>query len=507
MNKHSLLLIFIVMFLAFSCATQNKKNAASLKELMIQKKYDEAMKLVKSEGFYPGENSRLLKLLEEGMLLHLSKKHKLAIQVLDEAKTLSDQLFTVSISKKAASVVSNDSADNYYGEKYERSLIRFYLALNHFQIYLTGKYSVEDKIDVERKDRQFHLMAARANILEWDSMLKNYQTDQGGNSTYKDDLMAKILGAMIHEEVGTSSDKQIAKQLYKDALTLLNRNYRSYKTYNGKYNDFRKNYSKFALMDEGKVKQDFVINTSYSEELEKFLTKKIDSFGKKKDHKEISLWIESDFIAAKSARKIEFPLPVGAIPAVGGGKLTPAAFAMAILNVAAGTKPTISFELPEVKESLVTDRFVAVLLNDKNQEIIKQEMALVAPLGDIAFEALDEQIIATSIKTGTRVALKHATAIGTAYVTYSTMQKRGVPDFMCMASAGAMYAASNKAIAASEEADIRYWSGLPGSIWTQKLAVMPGSYKIRILKNSKQVYEQNLTVLKDNSLQTLMIRI
>ena len=46
-------------------------------------------------------------------------------------------------------------------------------------------------------------------------------------------MAARLLGAFIHEEVDTATDRQIALQLYKDAHALLQKTYRHYPSLKG----------------------------------------------------------------------------------------------------------------------------------------------------------------------------------------------------------------------------------------------------------------------------------
>lgn len=47
-------------------------------------------------------------------------------------------------------------------------------------------------------------------MLEWNSILEDLKKTTAGEVTYKDDLLAKFVGAVIHTKADTSSDRQIA---------------------------------------------------------------------------------------------------------------------------------------------------------------------------------------------------------------------------------------------------------------------------------------------------------
>ena len=78
--------------------------------------------------------SQLLYLLEKGTLQHYAKDFEASNKTFEEAEILSEQLYTKSISREAASLLSSDNILPYTGEKFERALINFYRAFNY--VYL-----------------------------------------------------------------------------------------------------------------------------------------------------------------------------------------------------------------------------------------------------------------------------------------------------------------------------------------------------------------------------------
>lgn len=71
-------------------------------------------------------------------------------------------------------------------------------------------------------------------------MLSTYKKELAGKSGYKDDLISKVWGAFIHEQFDNFENRQIALQLYKDAKTVLLKNYSVYPTFNKKNKAFEK---------------------------------------------------------------------------------------------------------------------------------------------------------------------------------------------------------------------------------------------------------------------------
>lgn len=425
-----------------------------------------------------------------------------ALKTFDEAKDLSDKLFTVSISKKVTAAVSNDNQDNYYGEKYERSLIRLYQVFSHFALSEADKYeaysyeemgaenkpvikTVPEK-KLEDKDRRFHLIAARSVLLEWNSILDSYKAESGGKPAYKDDLMAKVFGAFIHERLGSSNDLQIAKNLYIEAKKILFKNFSIYKTYNEKNKDFIDSYSKLHLMNENDVKAKFVKQSHYYSVLDKYLDDRIKTLSGPTKHN-VFFVISHGFVASKEVKKFDFPLPVANLPAGVTDKGGFVGFSGKVLSAAANSVPKIYFELPTIPYKEERAKLFTVVKDASGKVISKEETALIDPLSEIAFQTLDDKSISDMAKVGARVAGKHLAALGVAYLLYNK-QKGSMGDFGAMLLASGSYTAANKGIEMSEKADLRFWATLPSDYRLTSLALKPGTYTVEVitLNNNKE---------------------
>ena len=499
------------LFLLMACSTSTKRSSITLLRSQVrQGQYQQAMKLVKSKKYYPEKNSTLLKMLEEGMLLHLTGDYHRSTKVLDRARELSDQLYTVSISKKIAATIASNQLDKFYGEKYESSMIRFFLALNHYLIYQQGQGADGKKLT--NQQLQNHLAAARANITEWDSLLNNYRQQVAGETSYKDDLSAKLFGAFVHQQIGSSAERQIAIQLYRDAKKILFRNYNSYRSFNGKAASFRKNFKKLPGMKKSVVKKKFVTSSRHAKQLINYINHQLKILtGKIKKRDNIQVVLEQGLISAKSVKKINFPLPTPAVPLVtsGGRGLSLIAFTLNVLSISKGLKPSITFELPTVVEKRAAQQLTLIVQDKKGQVIKRTPLALMNPLSDLAHEALSNRVTATYTKIGARVAAKHAAAIATAYISYKKSIRSGIPHPMAQIAAGLIYAGLNKGIAASEKADLRCWSTLPHSLRIGSLRLPKGNYNLVLeRKQGKSVSNIPLQgLLVDSSKKVKLLRL
>jgi len=537
----------LILLLVASCATGGRKDRGALRDLVGKGLYTEAHNLIKKSRFFQDEDSRLLKYYEKGLIFHIEGKYYQSVLELEKAKELGRKLYTVSLSKKAKTLVTNETYDVYYGPKYEQSIVHFYLALNHFLLSQTGVhegYTLQHKDEkpkiipekiLSKQEKRDELYKARAEIVAWDSLLSTWRSERAGRKIYKNDLMAKIFGGYIHEAIDSAADRNIALQLYKDAKILLFQNYNSYKTFNKSHKKFNKNFSKLSSLKKSKVESDYVSKTKFQQELGDYLDKKILILTKrirprdfkkqvrilspskkvlaavKKSSKKgsnVAIVLQKGFIPKKIASKQYYGLGKAIGKNNGAAKVGSAiltVFAADILgllpppntynpagayvglNVAqvAVENSSISFELPKIQPSRISDQTVVEVYNKAGTLVRKKVVPVINPLGDIATQAVDEESGSLYPKLGSRLATKHVVAILASFATYNAMKSSSSGKFFAKNAAVLQYVAASKAIEASEKADTRQWSTLPSSLRMIEFYLPKGEYTLKLkLKGS-----------------------
>ena len=461
--------------------------------------WKEALDIVKGKEFYPQKNSRLLRLMEKGSVYHLKGEYKHSLKAFDEAQELSEELYTKSVSKKLKSLVVNDKSDNYYGERFERSLIRFYQALNHILLFEQGFYEpsilqdkkISKKVLTE-KERRRHLSAARSVLLEWQALLESYQYESSGKPVYKKDMMAKVFGAAVHERLEGSNELNTAKQLYKEAKTLLIRNYSAHPSFNKKFEDFKKNFSSFPKLGEKKVKKKFISATSLAKDLESYVDSRLKDLGRPKVH----FLLFDGFIHHKKALAFDFQLNFLSLPLGINDKEDFLSYVRKTLVISAITLPSISFELPSIDFSK-NESSPTLMITKKGETFHTGPFVLIAPLSEMAHQALQDKITLMKVKVGARVAGKHLAALGTSYLAYKKFSK-SMPSLLATSLSAGLYAVANKKIKSSEQADLRCWATLPRNIWMASLPLSPGEYTAFVKKGGFSRELGSFTV-QDNS--------
>ena len=482
------------MGLLFSCSSGGRKDRAQLRKLFLTGQYDQAISFIDQSKFYQKEDSKLLRFLEKGILYHVSGEWEKSFIELTKAKDYYRNLYTKSISDKVQTLMANDNYDLYYGSAYERSLINYYNAINCFQIYQNNG------------DRKY-LFKARAEILDWDSFQNTRLQVERGNSVFKVDLMSKILGAAIHETIGSKEELQIAELLYKDTDQVLFRYYNAYKTFNEKFKDFKRDYEKLPKLSPKKVKTGYIEETSFQTEVKEYILKQQKRL-KKNDLVNVMVSFESGIIPQKEAKLEYFNLEKAlrlnsdstaakAFSRVGSQVLMIfAADKLGLIPPPTNYNPigthlgiqlaamsaeglAVSFELPYVNANPV-DYYSSIIFKNKDKEI-KEKITLINSYADIAEEAVIENSLDRYFRLGVRLATKHLAAIFAAFTTYQS-SKASLGEGMAKIAALAQYATTIEVIKNSERADTRQWSLVPEHVHFAQLKLAPGEYEVQIEK-------------------------
>ncbi len=521
----------LLLLLVLGCSSLDRKNAEKLRSFVQQRNWPAALELTHDKKFYKKERSRLLLWLERGFAHHLNRNHYQAIQYLSKAKELHEKLFTKSLSKKALTYIANESADIYYGEPHEISMMYFFLAYNYYMLYQKGiieehrpaqlmidtkKLPINSQKLNEEEKRQ-KLFSARAIIIAWKNYLDCRQIETKGRPVYKEDLLANVFGAMIHEEIGSSGDRQIARSLYKQAQTLLFRYYNTYASFNNKYTDFIDKFDQLHKWKKNKIEDELVRPTSFANLLDKFLQVRLKS---KSNDKQVAFIINHRLIAPKEPQKFDFPIPVGEIAffsKIQDG-MSPIEFVAFLTSGAKDAKPSISFELPRIPRMPVKYNDAKLSIYKLPEKKLVHEtppLILLNPLGEIASMALENKMTALKIKKGTRLVTKHLAALAGIFATYKLAQKSdGLAAQLALPAAIASYMSVSRAIAESEKADLRYWSTIPNSIALSVGQLPPGKYQVNVLSkttgnSSEADYEEKLgeITIKANKLKTQFVNL
>ncbi len=187
--------IFILLLLLSACR-HRFTHYEEITSLMASEDYlTSAQRVEENKEKAYSKNERLLYYLDLGMLYHLAGEYKKSNEYFEEAEKTVDELFTKSISKEAASLLTSDYARPYDGEVFERVLINVIRALN----YLFLNQMDEALVEARKVDHKLGV----------------YKNTYGGKLTYSEDAFVRCLMGIIYENSGELNDAFIS---YRNAL-------------------------------------------------------------------------------------------------------------------------------------------------------------------------------------------------------------------------------------------------------------------------------------------------
>ncbi|MDE3001522.1 MAG: hypothetical protein OXU79_20795 [Gemmatimonadota bacterium] len=181
-----LLLVFFT-----GCATYTH-NAVTFRSSLAGGHYETALQSLGNARKGP---ERLLYLMENGLIAHYKGKYDASNRFFEEAERLSDRLFTRSLSREAASLVTNDQVRAYRGEVFELVFINYYRALNYWYLKEPEEALVECR---------------KANL-----KLEHYAAQAEYDATYRNDAFIHYVTGLIYETTGELNDAYVS---YRNAL-------------------------------------------------------------------------------------------------------------------------------------------------------------------------------------------------------------------------------------------------------------------------------------------------
>jgi hypothetical protein len=169
--------------LCFTSCASYTEHIAEVDGLYSSKQYDSALQALESSVIKEQDRNRLLFAMEKGMILDRKGDLIRSRRAWLEADKIADELYTVSVSKLAASFLYNDSIVDYAGEDYEVVNLHTMLALSFLE---------------EAKYREARIEAVKINnkLAEINS-----RYDEGKNK-YEKDAFAYYLSGLIFEKLG-----------------------------------------------------------------------------------------------------------------------------------------------------------------------------------------------------------------------------------------------------------------------------------------------------------------
>ncbi len=547
-------------FILCGCSIKSREEQAELKEFFNQKQFVEAQAYLDASSLKSEPEHKLLYLMEQGTLYYYQKEYNKAARTFVKANELVDELYTKSIRELLAASIINDNSETFYGSIFERSLLYYYQAMSFYQLAMTGHYfetkmqdgkEVKTQVELSRDQIRSNFNRVRSSLIAWDSFFQEMGRLSGAKTILRYDLLAKQVAADLHRALGSKRDNEIALQLYRDALGILEKIGPAFSAYNKTYKEYNLQLREKFDGDRKTIEKKVINPTKNYQATKAYLSrnilalvKKLRPYNYEREKRKFALKneelknlplnpvqviVETDTITSLEGKDfvynlrtaiegIEDPGTRAVVNGIGIPILT--YFAMGPLGLGfishhgnvsiyshhgigetMAKEVGIEFELPYVKESApVPGSYLQVFQGDKL--ITEKKLILNAPLNDVAFINAQERIENSFKKRATRVGTKYVLAIIAAYTTYQKMRDTS-GELFARPAAFAQFLVSQKGIKESEKADTRHWSTLPGYLFKSNLNLAPGEYTLKFIQRaegknqgSRDLSLGNITVIK-----------
>lgn len=197
--------IFVILFLVgffFSSCAPSVQQYPQINKYLLNQDYDSAYNLVQKNKATYAERNAVLYYLDEGIISHFAGRYEESIQSLSRAESIMEELYTISVSKTAASFVISDNTVPYRGEDFERAMVNVFLALNYVGL---GRW--EDALVEARK------VDSKLSVI-------NSKYAEGKKNVYKEDGFIRFLMGTLYEAEREINDAFIsyrkAEEVYRN---------------------------------------------------------------------------------------------------------------------------------------------------------------------------------------------------------------------------------------------------------------------------------------------------
>lgn len=156
-------------------------KAASMQIELAAGRIDNAFAIAEKED---SNEEEVMACLNKGMLRRIKGDYQGSNRIFEVAKNHIEELYGVSVSEQAGSLIINDTLRSFVGDRYEQVLLHAYMAMNYIQL---------DDLDSAR----IEMMQADVKMQEW-------------GDDPEDDPFVRYLSGMIFEALGEKDQAVIA---------------------------------------------------------------------------------------------------------------------------------------------------------------------------------------------------------------------------------------------------------------------------------------------------------
>ena len=403
-------------------------------------------------------------LFERGLVAHYADRYQESNAALSRAESISEDLYTRSISKEAAALLTTDLVRPYPGARYERLLSHYYRILNYLY-----QNEIEDAlVECRRATR----------------LIRYYVNEHEDYDFFGAPFLAYLTG-ILFESSGELNDAFISYQQAEEYYERV-----SPKTGESLPQDIGDSLVRLARA------------LGFSEEEVLYRRKYGDPHGPTEGYGELILFYESGYVPAKYEETLTFPiLKIDSFedePKKGRGKRKTSNFARTLVSRRGKSysetklKYLLHVAMPAIRSNRPRLTGIAVEAGE-----VEQRGILVADVETMAIETLKSQERGILLRTVTRALLK--------YLAYREITKKSEDESESEKEADRtkeifmdlLGRAVNVVNIATEHADTRSWQTLPNQIFLVRMCLPAGSHTVTLVFSDGVNRQRGVESLED----------
>ena len=206
----------VVFLILMSCASTmtTQSQYVEAEAYVKQRNFNAAAGVIEDvKGTAYKEKERVLYYLDVGMLYHYAGRYEESNTALTEAEYAIEELYTNSISKSIGSAVLNDNARDYDGEIYEDLYINVFKSLNYAALGDAESALVE----VRRLNEKLEFLQDKYDAL-YDEYNRSGESTQArvskATNEFHNSAMARYLGTILYRSMGDYDDARIDRDYF-----------------------------------------------------------------------------------------------------------------------------------------------------------------------------------------------------------------------------------------------------------------------------------------------------
>jgi|GEM_PF-177466 len=211
--------LLLAIFIGCSSMRTSKGQYVGVAEKLKEQDYDACLEQIEDskDKFYK-EKEKVLFYLDMGMLYHYDGDYVKSNEFLTEAEYAIEDLYTKSVGKAVASMLLNDNALDYFGEDYEDIYLNIFKALNYFHM----NKSEDAFVEIRRVNNKLNLLEDK-----YKKIAKQYNESEDkkkefkiGDNKFHNSALARYLSMLLYQADGKYDDAMIDLAQIEEAFEL-----------------------------------------------------------------------------------------------------------------------------------------------------------------------------------------------------------------------------------------------------------------------------------------------